>query len=100
MNRPTNHRKSAAAVLSSIIIAALGIRWLSYKACFAGDRIYFFGTDSYYHLRRVLIAVADFWHMPQIDFYVGFPHGTPNMLSPLMYLLACGISWIAAGGKH
>lgn len=100
MNRPEKKWNYEAAVLLGIFIAAVAVRWLPYKACFAGDRIYFFGSDSYYHLRRVLLSAADFFRMPLTDFYMGFPQGTPNMLSPLVYLLVGGISWLAAGGNH
>jgi dolichyl-diphosphooligosaccharide--protein glycosyltransferase len=100
MNRFLHKLKPDALPLFCIFLAALAVRWLPYHACFAADRTYFFGTDPYYHLRRVLLTVADFRHMPSIDYYLGYPEGTPNMLAPLMYLFSGALSWIAAGGRQ
>jgi dolichyl-phosphooligosaccharide-protein glycotransferase len=100
MNRLVRKLKPDTLFLSGIFIAALAVRWLPYHACFAADRTYFFGADPYYHLRRVLLTTVDFWGMPSIDYYLGYPEGTPNMLAPLMYLFAGAASWIAAGGRQ
>lgn len=98
MDRNQPGWKLDAATLVGILIAAAVIRWLPWRNCFSPDRIYFFGPDPYYHLRRTLMTVADFWHTPQMDYYLGFPHGTVDRVSPLMYLLAGGVSWLVAGG--
>lgn len=100
MNKSGHKNGIVAATLGLTVIAAFCIRWIPFKACFAGDRIYFFGADPYYHLRRVLMTAADFWRMPKIDYYLGYPQGTPDMVAPTMYLLVGGLSRVLAGGGH
>jgi len=98
MNRTQTGWKADAAILIGILIAAAGIRWLPWQNCFSPERTYFSGPDSYYHLRRTLMFIVDFWHTPSMDYYLGYPHGTADRVAPLMYFLAGGISWLVGGG--
>ena len=39
------------------------------------EAIYLGGTDPLYHVRRIILTVRNYPHVPQFDYYVNFPHG-------------------------
>jgi asparagine N-glycosylation enzyme membrane subunit Stt3 len=95
-------RRSALATLAFVallVLVALGIRWLPVRAAFQPDRIYFYGADPYDHMRRVFLAAKDFPTVPGVDFYQGYPVGTPNRWPPLLHLAIAGAALLASGGK-
>ncbi len=56
-------------------------------AVFRGGRVFYFDTDDYYHLRRIMTAAANFPRLPAFDPYLGFPTGFLVNWPPLYDLL-------------
>jgi dolichyl-diphosphooligosaccharide--protein glycosyltransferase len=54
--------------------------------------------DPYYHLRRVLLTLADFPNVPSFDSYTNFPEGARITWPPGFDLLVSAICWIAGLG--
>ncbi len=62
----------------AIIILMLGafiFRCLRYHQVMGTKDVYFFGTDPFYHMRRIFLTLADYPHVPIFDYYVNFPGG-------------------------
>jgi len=72
--RTTTKRRPDFA-LAGVLAFGLAARLFSWRAVFRPDRVYYFDTDDYYHLRRMMAAAADFPHLAAFDPYLGFPTG-------------------------
>lgn len=59
----------------SLFLLALAVRVLSWPDVFHEGRVHFYGTDAYYHMRRVLYSLANFPATLDFDFYINFPDG-------------------------
>lgn len=95
-----HHRKIfSSAVVALIALMALGVRWLPYVACFQPDRLLFSGPDCYYHLRRLFILLYGEGASPPIDYFLGFPVGTADILPPLFYFLMALPAWVVGFGS-
>ncbi len=82
-----------------VFLLALGIRLLSWNSVFSGGAVLFFGYDSYYHMRRVFLALLDFPSISLHDSYMAFPYN-PVMKWPVLYDVAIAfVSLIVGMGK-
>jgi dolichyl-diphosphooligosaccharide--protein glycosyltransferase len=65
------------------MIVPLILRLLPARHFITPERTYYYGPDSYDHMRRALLMLNDFPGIPQYNFYQGYPVGTTLFLSPL-----------------
>ena len=83
-------------VIVLLLAASLGVRSIVSRDVFRGERTYFFGTDPYYHMRRVVLALHEFPHVPVFDAYVNYPSGVLiNWPSGFDLLLASAVRLFA-----
>lgn len=72
---------------------AVGVRALPWRQVLTDQRVYFFGNDAYYHLRRIVYSVARFPDVLRFDPYINYPRGAKPIWSP-------GFDWtLAAVGR-
>ena len=70
-------RETHSAFVPSLLLfgAALFVRALPWQTVFLGDRVFFFGNDAYYHMRRVLLGLSRLTAPMDFDPYLNFPNG-------------------------
>jgi asparagine N-glycosylation enzyme membrane subunit Stt3 len=85
--------------LGGLLAAGLAARLLSLRAVFRDGRVYYFDTDDYYHLRRIMTAAAHFPRLTSFDPYLGFPSGFRVNWPPL-YDLLIGCAMRAVAGPR
>ncbi len=76
-----------------LFIAAIAVRALPWPMVFSGTEGAFpFGTDAYYHLRRIAFSIRNFPSVLEHDSYIGFPKGGEPIWPPTLdWLLAAGL---------
>jgi len=62
---------------------AFAVRVLPWPTVVGESRVVFFGMDAWYHMRRVLFALANRSAPLTFDPYVNFPHGAKPIWPPL-----------------
>ncbi len=72
------------------------ISWFNISA---NGRIMFTGTDSFYHVRRVVYTVQHFPDTITFDSYINFPYGYEIGWPPLYDQAIAGLALIAGGGN-
>ena len=95
-------RRSLPGVLS-LAAFALGVRALAYRRAFHKGHVFFFGNDSWYHMRRVEFAVRHDLRLPGLDPYLSFPDGGATLWGGLFDRLAAAaavLSGAAYRGRH
>jgi asparagine N-glycosylation enzyme membrane subunit Stt3 len=90
---------SVSYLLSVLVLIAIFLRWLPFNACFQPEGILFYGADPYLYMRRIVLTVAHFFTVPPIDFYMGFPEGTPNFFPPLFFLIIASVALLIGVGS-
>lgn len=88
---------------AGLFALALAVRALPWPRVVTESRVYPFGNDAYYHLRRIGYSVANFPDVLEFDFYVQFPAGAKPIWTPFFDLIVAGLArpWIrdlAEGG--
>jgi dolichyl-diphosphooligosaccharide--protein glycosyltransferase len=63
-----------------------------------GGELLFYGPDSYDHLRRIMLGVAQFPKVPVFDSYYGYPAGTGLIWSPFFDYLLSLVTILLGGG--
>lgn len=66
-----------------LFLAAFAVRIVSWPLVLQAGRVYFFGNDAYYHLRRIMYTAANFPATLAHDPYVNYPHGGEPIWAPL-----------------
>lgn len=69
------------------LLLGLVVRFIPVTQVFSGGEVRPFGTDSYYHLRRIEAAVRDFPAMLEFDPYLNHPLGARQPYEPGLDLL-------------
>ncbi len=71
-----SRRSVPAGILTSATLFAIAfaVRALPWRTTFGEERVYLFGNDAYYHLRRILYASVQFPGVLDHDAYVAFPY--------------------------
>ena len=62
--------------LAGLLVLSFLIRCLRFRQVIGSDSVYFFGTDPFYHMRRIFVTLANYPHVPPFDYYVNFPEGS------------------------
>ena len=70
-------------VLAAICVAGFVLRTTNAATVLLGYGVVLAENDPYYHLRRVLMILADWPHVPSFDPWIDFPHGAPVVFAPL-----------------
>ena len=78
--------RSLRPLLLAACLLALLLRLGSAPQVFAESRVRLDGPDAYYHLRRALLTLADFPHVPYHDPFIGPPEGGLIQWGPLFDL--------------
>lgn len=73
-------------ILSIIFLFGCSLRFIPWSNFITREGIYFLEGDNYEHLRKIIIILNNFPFSPSHDYYVGFPVGSGNIMSPLFDL--------------
>lgn len=57
---------------------AIFLRMSNIFGVFVDGKVFLSSTDPYYHLRRILLTLDNFPHVPDIDLYLNFPNSAPT----------------------
>ncbi|HSF18674.1 MAG TPA: STT3 domain-containing protein [Vicinamibacteria bacterium] len=89
--------RASVAIACVILTAAVsfGVRSLTWDDAIRSDRVYFYGTDGWYHMRRIVHAVDNELRLtdfPKPDPYLNYPDGGESYWGPLFDLsIAAGL---------
>ncbi len=76
-------------ILLGLAIAAFFVRCFNSSRIFVGGEVHFEEFDPFGHMRRVLLTIAHWPHVPQFDYYTNYPYGAKLAWGPgLDFLLA------------
>lgn len=76
------HRRRTLAVVASLVALTLFTRTRTIGRVFVGDIVNPLDTDAHYHLRRALLTLRDFPHVPRVDPLFGWPSGSTPTWPP------------------
>lgn len=76
----------------ALFLLGLLLRIAPLKGALVGGDVLFYGSDSFYHMRRVLYTVDHFPHTLWFDSYLDYPKGLELMWPPLFDQLIAGTS--------
>ena len=65
----------SAVMMALLYFLSFAVRLSNFDGVFTDFGIFPISTDSFYHLRRIHLAVAHGLQVPDVDYYVNFPHG-------------------------
>lgn len=95
--------KTAFALLL-VFLAGCAIRFIPWSNFITPEGIYFLEGDNYEHLHKITAIVSNFPWAPPYDYYVGFPVGTGNIISPLFDITFAGLVkaafWLAPSKEN
>jgi dolichyl-diphosphooligosaccharide--protein glycosyltransferase len=76
------------------------VRALPWPRVLAESRVFPFGNDAYYHLRRIVYSVVHFPAVLEFDSYINFPIGAKPIWTPFLDLLISALSrpWVREFG--
>jgi dolichyl-diphosphooligosaccharide--protein glycosyltransferase len=77
-----NHRRLRILAPACLFALAFGIRALPWRSVLLGDRVLPFGSDAFYHLRRIAHSVLHFPDVLVFDPYINFPTGAKPIWAP------------------
>ena len=78
------------APVFAVLFLGLLVRMTSLRGAIIDGDIFFYGSDSFYHMRRVLYTVDHFPHTLWFDSYLNYPEGLELMWPPLFDQLIAG----------
>lgn len=76
----------------AVFLLGLLLRMAPLRGALVGGNVLFYGSDSFYHMRRVLYTVDHFPHTLWFDSYLDYPEGLELMWPPLFDQLIAGTS--------
>ena len=84
--------------LTGALATALVVRVWAAGQIFTSEGTFPSGTDAYYHLRRVWLALTHGFAIPHRDLFCHFPDGVVDPWPPLHDLAVAVLAWLAGGG--
>jgi dolichyl-diphosphooligosaccharide--protein glycosyltransferase len=66
-----------------LFLLAVAVRSLPWQTVLMEERVYFFGNDAYYHLRRIVYSLVHFPALLDFDPYISFPMGAKPIWTPV-----------------
>ncbi|MFC1849204.1 STT3 domain-containing protein [candidate division CSSED10-310 bacterium] len=82
MIKPKSGTFQVCIFLLLLLSCGVIVRLHSFRSVFGSDGIYFYGQDTYYHVRRVLLMVSQYPHLHRLDHYSAFPWGLHDPWPP------------------
>ena len=79
------------AAPAGLFILAVAVRALTWPRVFGESRVFAFGNDAYYHLRRIVYSVVNFPAVLEFDPYINFPVGAKPIWTPFLDLLVSAL---------
>jgi len=76
----------------AVFLLGLLLRIAPLRGALVGGDVLFYGSDSFYHMRRVLYTVDHFPHTLWFDSYIDYPKGFELMWPPLSDQLIAGVA--------
>ncbi len=76
-----------------LFVVAVLVRLLPIKNVMLAGRIQFFGSDAYYHMRRIVYSWAHFPDVLDFDPYINFPDGARSIWTPLFDWCIAALFW-------
>jgi dolichyl-diphosphooligosaccharide--protein glycosyltransferase len=80
------------ASVFAIFLLGLFLRMAPSRDAIAGGDLLFFGSDSFYHMRRILYTVDHFPSTLWFDSYLNYPRGLELLWPPLFDQLIAGVA--------
>jgi len=87
-------KAGARWILPGTLLLALVVRAVNIGPVLLQDSPRLIGPDPYYHIRRILLAIRHFPHLPGFDAYLGFPDGAYVPYEPGFDSILAG--WVKA----
>ncbi|MFC1850459.1 hypothetical protein ACFL27_09740 [candidate division CSSED10-310 bacterium] len=87
-------------VLYGLFLLSLLIRLGRYEDAVFRGKIQFLGADTYYHMRRIHLAVMNWPQLIQFDSYLDYPQGAGVVNAPGYDFLTATLAFLAAGGRY
>ncbi|MFA6030077.1 MAG: STT3 domain-containing protein [Elusimicrobiota bacterium] len=84
--------------LLALLALAFAVRVSGWSSVFRDGRVLFLDTDDYYHLRRILVGIANFPFLPTFDPYLGYPGGYLCIWPPLHDLALSALALVVGAG--
>lgn len=93
-------RRGLAIPIVLVLLCVLGfvLRTGNAATVFVGDAVVLAENDPYYHLRRVVLILADWPHVPLFDPWIDYPHGAPIVFAPLFDFALATLARLAGLG--
>src|SRR5690606_40394844 len=93
-------RRGLAIPIVLVLLCVLGfvLRTGNAATVFVGDAVVLAENDPYYHLRRVVLILADSPHVPLFDPWIDYPHGAPIVFAPLFDFALATLARLAGPG--
>ncbi len=91
--------RRAAGAFAGIVAAALVLRLTSFSTVFSEKGVWFLEYDSFYHMRRIVLAALDFPNVISFDTYVNYPEGFTLGWPPLFDGLIATCAYIIGFGN-
>jgi dolichyl-phosphooligosaccharide-protein glycotransferase len=96
-------RRPPVATPLGLFALAFAVRALPWREVLTAERVYPFGNDAYYHLRRIVYSLAHFPAVLAHDPYINFPTGAKPIWTPVFDLCIAALARplsrsLAAGG--
>jgi oligosaccharyl transferase (archaeosortase A-associated) len=80
------------ASVFAISLLGLFLRMAPFRGALVGGDLLFFGSDSFYHMRRILYTVDHFPSTLWFDSYLDYPRGLELLWPPLFDQLIAGVA--------
>jgi len=75
----------------ALFACALAVRAVGWRDVFADERVLPVDPDTWYHLRRIAYAIAEFPAVLEFDRYLSFPDGAKPIWTPVFDSFAAGL---------
>ncbi len=76
---------------AGLFVLAVAVRALTWPRVLAENRVFPFGSDAYYHLRRIVYSVVNFPATLEFDPYINFPVGAKPIWTPFLDLVVSAL---------
>ncbi|NOZ86170.1 MAG: hypothetical protein GXP49_07870 [Deltaproteobacteria bacterium] len=90
-------KKSQIFILAAILLLGLAFRSVDIRTAFFGKQVRFYGTDPYYHARRVSLILEHKEIAFSVDPYLDYPQGAAVPWPPGFDLIMAGVVELSKG---
>lgn len=90
--------------IGAAVLLGIAVRSLCFEDTFQDGRVYFYGTDAWYHMRRIVFALDHNFALPDAgapDPYLNYPEGGRGYWGPLFdWSVAALLKGAGVGTRH